>query len=114
MGVDLKNWLDRYTLEEREFLVQEMFAVFDRAKIETLTDIKLSNIGKKIDRACFTIVYLDKNKNILDIETTTEFDIGKYLGGSIRGYGVWDEINRRYVEYDSYEIILDYAGNYDN
>ena len=42
----LKNWLDRYTLEEREFLVQEMFAVFDRAKIETLTDIKLSNIGK--------------------------------------------------------------------
>ncbi len=81
---------------------------------DDVLEVQLSNIGKKIDRACFTIVYLDKNKNILDIENTTEFDIGKYLGGSIRGYGVWDEINRRYVEYDSYEIILDYAGNYDN
>ena len=79
---------------------------------DDVLQIELKNNGKKIDRANFTILYFDKNKSILDIETVSDFDIGKYLGGNIRGYGVWDKNNSEYVEYDSYEIILDYAGNY--
>ena len=79
---------------------------------DDVLQIELKNNGKKIDRANFTIIYFDKNKSILDIETVSDFDIGKYLGGNIRGYGVWDKNNSEYVEYDSYEIILDYAGNY--
>ena len=42
----IRMWLDKYNDEEREFLVKEMFDVFDRAHIESLTDIKLTNIGK--------------------------------------------------------------------
>lgn len=42
----INEWLNKYDYKQREFLVTEMFNVFDRAHIESLTDIKITNIGK--------------------------------------------------------------------
>lgn len=52
------EWLDKYTDQERERLIEQLFAIFKRAKVDTLVDIKVTNIplmitlieeSKKID-----------------------------------------------------------------
>ena len=67
----INEWLAKYNDKEREFLVKEMFSVFDRAHIESLTDIKLSNIGK-------IKAFIDESKKLdaeaqVMLKTLTEF-----------------------------------------
>lgn len=80
---------------------------------DELIEIDISNSGKKIDKVNFTVLYYDANKKLLDIDNVSDYSVSKYWGGNATGYGVWDEANEEYVEYDSYEIILDYAVSYD-
>lgn len=87
---------------------------YDSYVEDELIEIDISNSGPKIDKAKFTILYYDVNKKLLDIDEVSDYSISKYWGGNATGYGVWDEANEEYIEYDSYEIILDYAKSYGN
>ena len=52
-----------------------------------------NNSNTKIDIIDFSIVYYDENKNILDVELLTEFDISKNGTFEIEGYGIYNEKN---------------------
>jgi hypothetical protein len=43
----LKLWLDKYSLEEREFFVHEVFDIFDRLGIKNFVEVK-ANMGPKM------------------------------------------------------------------
>lgn len=80
---------------------------------DEIIEVDITNNGKKIDKVSFTILYYDRFKNILDIDTVSDHSIRKYFGGNVTGYGVWDNTNECYINYDSYEVILDYAESYE-
>ena len=44
----LKVWLDRYSLEEREFFVQEVFDIFDRLGIKNFVEVKANMVPKML------------------------------------------------------------------
>lgn len=78
-----------------------------------LVEIEIKNNSeKKINKANFTILYYDSYRNLLDIDNVSDFSIRKNGKGSATGYGVWDESLEKYIEYDEYEVILDYAVYY--
>lgn len=79
-----------------------------------LIDIKIKNDSKnKINRINLTILYYDINKNLLDIDEVSDFNIRSNSIGHATGYGVWNEELEKYIEYSDYEVILDYAECYD-
>lgn len=61
----VNKWLDKYSDEERKHMITELFDVFKRAKIDSLTDIKLKNLplifkiieeSKKLDEETKTMI----------------------------------------------------------
>ena len=71
-----------------------------------------NNSSKKIDRLQFTVIYFDENDNILDIETIQEYDLKKNKTVDILSWGIINKLNYDKVEYAKYEVIFDYALNY--
>ena len=84
-------------------------------KIGTDIEIKVKNNSKeKIDFVDLTVVYYDKNNNIIDIENVSISDIRKNGTGKIMAYGIWDYKKGKDIEVDHYEVILNRAVSYDD
>lgn len=45
----LKKWLDQYSLEEREYFVEQVFDVFDRLGIKDLVEVKANMLPKMLN-----------------------------------------------------------------
>lgn len=77
----------------------------DEESRKILIDIK-NNSNKKIDCISFSVVLYDKNNNIVQVVSDTEYDIKKNGKGEASIYVPWN------TEYDRYEVVLNYAQNY--
>lgn len=76
-----------------------------------LVEIEITNnANKKINRVEFTILYYDSERNILDIDNVSDYNI--WRAGNVTGYGVWNEELEEYMQYSDYEVILDSAERY--
>ena len=105
-------FVSKYDYSENLYELQNDNVTYESYVENELIEIEIHNSGSKIDKVNFTILYYDKDGKILDVDEVSDYSINKYWPGDATGYGVWDEANKKYVEYDNYKIILDYAGSY--
>lgn len=110
-----------FFVEKKYFDVDEYTEIFND-KIEFFAEsideyIEISfrnNSDEDIDLVSFSIIYYDKDNNILDIEETYEFDIEQNKTKTIYGGGCkyFNEDTWEKLEYDHYEVVLNSAIHY--
>lgn len=85
---------------------------FTSKKVNDSIKINYKNNGSEdIDAIGFSVVYYDENNKIVDIENRLS-NYGREKEGTIEAYGNWDLTKNKAIEYDHYEVILDYAEGY--
>lgn len=62
-----------------------------------------------IDYVEFSIIYYDSQNNILDLETVSGYDLAGNGNIKVVGSGVWNSTEKKDVQFDRYEIVLNYA-----
>ena len=72
-----------------------------------------NNSDKKVDIIELSIIYYDSNDDILSVEKRYCFDMRNGKSEKIDLFGVWEEENGEYIDYDHYEVRLDYAIEYE-
>ena len=71
-----------------------------------------NNANEMIDYINFSVVYYDENDKILYVDTTSILELKKNKSDITTVYGGWDIEKEEYINYDHYEVILNYAYAY--
>lgn len=71
-----------------------------------------NNANGMIDYINFSVVYYDENDKILYVDTTSILELKKNKSDVTTVYGGWDIEKEEYINYDHYEVILNYAYTY--
>ena len=71
-----------------------------------------NNANEMIDYIYFSVVYYDENDKILYVDTTSILELKKNKSDVTTVYGGWDIEKEEYINYDHYEVILNYAYAY--
>ena len=71
-----------------------------------------NNANEMIDYINFSVVYYDENDKILYVDTTSILELKKNKSDVTTVYGGWDIEKEEYINYDHYEVILNYAYAY--
>lgn len=109
-----------FFITKRYFETDEYTEIFND-KIEFITKVVDENVeinfrnnsDETIDTVNFSIIYYDKDKNILDIEEIFEFDIEPNKTKTVYGYGCLNEETWEMLKYDHCDVILNSAIRYD-
>ncbi len=71
-----------------------------------------NNANEMLDYINFSVVYYDENDKILYVDTTSILELKKNKSDVTTVYGGWDIEKEEYINYDHYEVILNYAYTY--
>lgn len=71
-----------------------------------------NNSNEKIDKLSFTVVYYDESGKIIGIQEANEYDIKKNKEFSITAYNLYKKDDYEYVDFSTYEVILNNAYKY--
>ena len=71
-----------------------------------------NNADEMIDYINFSVVYYDENDKILCVDNTSISELKKNKSDVTTVYGGWDIEKEEYINYDHYEVILNYAYTY--
>ena len=71
-----------------------------------------NNANEMMDYINFSVVYYDENDKILYVDTTSILELKKNKSDVTTVYGGWDIEKEEYINYDHYEVILNYAYAY--
>lgn len=71
-----------------------------------------NNANEMMDYINFSVVYYDENDKILYVDTTSILELKKNKSDVTTVYGGWDIEKEEYINYDHYEVILNYAYTY--
>jgi hypothetical protein len=79
-----------------------------------LEEIEILNTSdKKIDIIEFSVIYYDSKDELLTVESRYCFDLKKGKSEKVDFYGIWNEETGEDIEYDHYEVKVNYAIEYE-
>ncbi len=74
----------------------------------------VNNSDKKVEVVEIVVIYYDANDDILAIENKSCFDLKKGKEDSMYFFGPWSEEEEDYINYDHYEVRVNYAISYED
>lgn len=99
--------------EEYIKLYNDKITFTDSIDNDRQIEIKVTNnADEMIDYINFSVVYYDENDKILCVDNTSISELKKNKSDVTTVYGGWDIEKEEYINYDHYEVILNYAYTY--